>query len=152
MDTRIRLQRRAVGIAEDVIALTGVAEWLAMRLLRFAVRLQLLESGRRDRHDPKFLVFVPRGKKQPQDAFYPPFVQRHTDQAVPVPRTVHRRILKKRRGAPESKKHRAKLLRIVLVLGLSDAIATATTQKILISVHRAHLWTERLAGFFGRKR
>jgi hypothetical protein len=53
----------------------------------------------------------------------------------------------------ESKKHRAKLLRIVLVLGVSDAFATAATQKILILVHRAHLWTERLAGFSrGRKR
>jgi hypothetical protein len=53
----------------------------------------------------------------------------------------------------ESKKHRAKLLRIVLVLGVLDAFATAATQKILTSVHRAHLWTERLAGFSGgRKR
>ena len=68
-----------VGIAEDVIALTGVAEGLAMRLRRLALRLPLLESGRRDRHDLKFLVFVPKGKKQPPDAFYPPLVQRHTN-------------------------------------------------------------------------
>jgi hypothetical protein len=42
---------------------TGVAEGLAMLLMRLAVRLQLLESGRRDRHNPGFLVFVPKGKK-----------------------------------------------------------------------------------------
>ena len=42
---------------------TGVAESLAMLLMRLAVRLQLVASGRRDRHDPEFLVFVPRGQK-----------------------------------------------------------------------------------------
>ena len=123
-----------------------------MRLPRLAVRLQLLESGRRDRHDPKFLVFVPRGKKNAYN-LRTRFI-RHLSNATLTPGgpgsedRTSKDSQKKGRGAPESK-HRAKLLRIVLVLGLSDAFATATTQKILILVHRVHLWPERLIGFRG---
>jgi hypothetical protein len=62
---------------------------------------------------------VPRGKQTAYN-FRTSFVRHLSNatltQAAPAPRIVHRRILKKRRGTPESKKDRAKLLRIVLVL------------------------------------
>jgi hypothetical protein len=91
-----------------------------MLLMRLAVRLQLLESGRRDRHDPEFLVFVPRGKKTAYN-LRTRFL-RHLSNATLTPGGPRLRgsyiegFSKKRRGTPESKKDRAKLLRIVLVL------------------------------------
>lgn len=133
---------------------TGVAEGLAMLLMRLAVRLQLLESGRRDRHDPGFLVFVPRGKKTAYN-LRTRFI-RHLSNATltpggPAPRIVHRRILKKRARYPRIEKGPRQTVANRLGVGLPDAIATATTQKILISVHRAHLRTERWLVFGGRR-
>ena len=89
---------------------TGVAEGLAMLLMRLAVRLQLLESGRRDRHDPGFLVFVPRGKKTAYN-LRTRFI-RHLSNATltpggPAPRIVHRRILKKKGAVPQNRKRTA---------------------------------------------
>lgn len=86
---------------------TGVAEGLAMLLMRLAVRLQLLESGRRDGHDPGFLVFVPRGKKTAYN-LRTRFI-RHLSNATltpggPAPRIVHRRILKKKARYPRIEK------------------------------------------------
>lgn len=54
---------------------------------------------------------------QSQDAFYTPLVQRHTNPRRPGSEDrTSKDSQKKGRGTPESKKDRAKLLRIVLVL------------------------------------
>jgi hypothetical protein len=62
----------------------------------------------------------------------PLLAQRRTDcQAVNSSEGVHRRVLKKRRGAlqGESGKHRAKLLRLVLVLAVPDPFATCDDSR-----------------------
>src|SRR6185312_14065835 len=53
---RVRLQGRAVGVAEDEIALVALAEVVALRLLLLAMRMKFFERGRRQRHDAEFLV------------------------------------------------------------------------------------------------
>jgi len=82
-----------------------------MLLMRLAVRLRLLESGRRDRHDPEFLVFVPRGKKTAYN-LRTRFIG-HLSNATLTPGgpgsedRTSKDSQKKGRGTPESKKDRA---------------------------------------------